>query len=96
MINVRTGLFETNSSSEHAMTVRYKDVVLDREIGEYDDDFVITDDEFRQLLRGLSLNELKEEIKRREEFRESISSIPTSMLEEEIENRKKLNEYYGI
>ena len=88
MFNIRRSIFETNSSSEHAVCVKF-DKYCDREyeIGEEEYELVLSDSDIKYLLRSLPTEMLKKEIKERHDFEIALRTMPTEMLKEELNRR---------
>lgn len=91
MFNLRTGLFETNSSSEHAISVKFdKYYEIEHEIDEDDYEWVLDESDLHDLLRSLPTEMLRKELKDREEFQATLRTMPLEILKEEL-NRRGLN-----
>ena len=86
---VRRGVFETNSSSEHSITINigeHYSSCFESDI-EGDDEVYIEQDDVLDLI---PINELEKAIeKRKQRFRDGLEDIPTDILEEEMKRRKK-------
>lgn len=81
-IVVRQGVFETNSSSEHCVSVNLGNFSI---IKYYDDEITFSDDEIENLLHTVPSKMLEKELERRKEL---FLELNLEDLEYEIKRRK--------
>ena len=68
MFNIRRSIFETNSSSEHAVCVNIGGyITFDKELDEYTEEFYFDDTDIADILSELPTHMLKEELYKRGE-----------------------------
>lgn len=84
-IAVRQGVFETNSSSEHSVSVNLGNFSITRYIDDYDDEITFSEDEIEDLLHTVPSKMLEKELERRKEL---FSELTLEDLEYEIKRRK--------